>query len=176
MQRRSLLHTAALSLSIGIAGCAKLSQPKVRMESGSGTLHPTTDRVIADGLQPDGEDRLYATIVPDEAPDKIGPDADDSIVDVLQNPGAEEQFHGIVQLRSAPDNPKEVWPVTGSAFEWRNRSTLQAEVDIDSWGAERLDEELRSAQELVYTGIWNLQPRPEELPSELVLQRTELPE
>lgn len=173
MERRSLLHTTALSLCAGLTGCAQLSPPpEVRMVSGSGTLHAATDRVITDGLTADGEERMYATIVPDEAPERLGPDADDSIVDTLQNPGAEEQFHGIVQLRSPPDDPKEIWPVTGSEIEWQGQSTIQVEVDIDSWGTDRLDNELRTAQELVYTGIWNFRPRPAALPTELVLQPT----
>lgn len=173
MQRRSLLQTTALSLAGSVAGCATLApRPDIRMVSGSGILHAATDSVIADGLQAGGEERTYATIVPDEAPDRLGPDADDGIVDTLQNPGAQDQCHGIVQLRSTPDDPKELWPVTGDAFSWQGRSTIQAEVDIDSWGADRLDEELRSASELVFTGVWDLRPRPADLP-DLVLQPRE---
>lgn len=173
MQRRSLLRTTALTLGAGLAGCSRLGQrPEVRMDSGRATLHPATELYIANGLQPDGDDRVFSTITPDESPELVGPDAENSIADRLRNPGIDDQFHVVVQLRSTPAAPMSIWPVAGGAFGWRDRSTLHVDVEVEPWGSpDRIDdEELRSAEELVYTGVWDLTPAPDTLPEDLVLE------
>ena len=171
MQRRSLIGTTALALGVGLAGCSRLgTRPEVRMGSGSGTLHPADERYIANGLQPDGDDRVFSAIAPDEAPELVGPDAENPIADRLRNSGVDDQFHVIVQLRSTPNAPMSLWPIAGSAFEWHGRSTLHVDVEVQPWGSDRIDEEHRSAKELVYMGVWDLTPAPDDLPKDLVLE------
>lgn len=177
MHRRALLATGATALGGGLAGCARLTGRRdVRMDSGHATLQPATERPIADGLQPDGDDRLATWVVADEAPALIGADATTTIVDTLRNKGSKPQFHVVVQLRSQPEAPKEIWPVAGDAFGWADRSTLRARAEVGPWGRlDRIDdpdrrERLRSAQSLVYTGVWTLRPAPDPLPREIILE------
>jgi hypothetical protein len=149
----------------------------VGMKQGRAQLHPATDRYLANGLQPDGDDRLLVAAIPDEAPGRVGPDANDAIADVLRNPGT-DQFHVLVQLRSTPDAPMELWPTVGDPFEWTDQSTLRATVDVEPWGSlDRIDENaererLATADELVWTAVWTLAPAIENPPDdvELVLQ------
>lgn len=177
MRRRTLLQTVPVAALSGIAGCSGLGNPDLKMDHGSARLHPVTDHYLANGLQPDGDDDLFAAAVPDEAPDRVGPDATDSIADALAHAGT-DQFHVLVQLRSTPDAPMELWPAPGDPFEWTNRSTLRVTVDVEPWGSiDRIDDEQRrerlaTADELVWTTIWSLKPTVENPPDdvELVLQ------
>lgn len=163
MRRRTLLRTAPLAALSGIAGCSSLGNPDVDTKRGRAQLHPAPDRYLANGLQPDADHRLFVTAVPDEAPDRVGPDANDAIADVLRNPGT-DQFHVLVQLRSTPDAPMELWPAVGDPFEWTGQSTLRVTVDVEPWGSlDRIDddaqrERLATANELVWTAVWTLAP------------------
>jgi|APHM01.1.fsa_nt_gi hypothetical protein len=154
MRRRSLLAATG----VGLAGCARLtSPPAVRFDSGHARLHPASERVFTTGL--DDESRPSATAVPDEAPELLGPDASQVTVDTLTTPEREEQFHVVTQLRSTPDQPRELSPAVGSTFEWVDRSTLRFHTEIDPWGD--LDdlknaEKYRTAERLVYTGVWTI--------------------
>lgn len=144
------------------------------MDSGSATLHPATELFIANGLQPDGDDRVFVRATADESPELLGPAAEGQIADTLRNPGT-DQFHIVVQLRSTPDGPMELWPTTGGAFDWTDESTLRATVDVRPWGQlDRIDDEgereqLHNADELVFTAVWSLTPAVDELPEEVQL-------
>lgn len=145
------------------------------MESGVGVLHPADELHVANGLQPHGDDRVFATVAPDEAPELVGPDANYSIAEALERSAAADQFHAVVQLRSTPEAPMSIRPVGGSGFEWREE-TLHVTVDVEPWGSlDRIDDDdrreaLRSADELVYTSVWDLSPTPDDLPENLTLE------
>ncbi|MFW6384773.1 MAG: hypothetical protein ACOCY7_01420 [Halodesulfurarchaeum sp.] len=172
MRRRTFLRSASAFALVGAAGCTAPGRPEIRMESGRSVLHPVSEQFIANGLQPHGRDRLYVTATADSSPDILGPDADSSIVDVLTNSGM-DQFHVVVQLRSSPVAPMELWPAPGHAFEWIDRSRLRTRVVVEPWGSlDRIDDRerrdaLRSADELVHTAVWSLTPGLEDLPSEI---------
>lgn len=176
MRRRALLTSLPAIALVGTAGCTALSRPELEMESGRAVLHPASEIQIANGLQAHGDDRLFVKAVPDTAPDIVGPDVDPEIGDLLRNPGI-DQFHIVVQLRSTPDGPIELWPAPGNRFEWVDRSTLRVAVEVQPWGSlDRIDDEaqrqeLQTAEELVYTGVWSLSPSLDDLPSrvEMVL-------
>lgn len=177
MQRRSLLGTAALALGTGLAGCSRLgARPEVRAHSGRGTLHPADELYIAHGLQPDGRGLVYTTVAPDEAPELLGPDAGTPVADALRHPTPDDEFHVVLQLRSTRDAPMLLRPEAGNAFEWRDRSTLAVTVVVEPWGSldrvddQNLREKLRSADELVYTAVWDLTPAPADLPEDVVLE------
>jgi hypothetical protein len=146
------------------------------MERGFGTIHPADELHIAHGLQSGGTSRVFTNVVPDEAPEWVGPAAEDTIADRLGGRGTENQFHAIVQLRSTLNAPMRLQPTAGSAFDWRGRSTLRMYAEVHPWGSlDRIDDEerresLRSAEELVYTSLWDLAPVPDDLPEELVLE------
>jgi hypothetical protein len=174
MRRRTLLRTVPLAALSGVAGCSGLGHPDVEMKQGTARLHPATDRYLANGLQPDGDDRLLVAATPDEAPDRVGPNANDAIADDLRNPGT-DQFHVVVQLRSTPDAPMELWPTVGDPFEWTGQSTLRVTVDVEPWGSlGRIDdaaqrERLTTADELVWTTVWTLTPNVDDLPDDVEL-------
>lgn len=174
MRRRELLRAVPAAALAGAAGCTAAGRPSVRMESGSAVLHPADERYVANGLQPDGRDRLYVAATADAAPDRVGPDAEGTVADTLRNPGL-DQFHVVLQLRSTPDGPLELWPVASSAFEWPDPSTLRATVVVEPWGSlDRIDDAarrdaLRSADELVFTAVWSLAPAVDSLPDEVEL-------
>lgn len=178
MKRRSLLGTTALALGSSLAGCSQIgARPDVRMSSGYGTLHPADERHIAHGLQSDGDSRVFTEVTPDEAPEWIGPDAGTSIVDRFRDPDVDEPFHLAVQLRSTPDAPMSIHPIPGRrAFEWHDRSTLRARFDVQPWGSfDRIDdeerrEELRSAEGLVYTSVWDLTPASDNIPADVIVE------
>lgn len=183
MKRRSLLGATALLLAPGFAGCSRLRpRPEVRMAGGHGVIHPADELYVAGGLQPGGDEHLFTAVVPDEAPDMIGPDAGRSTANALRNAGTDDQFHVVAQLRSTPDDPLQFWPAAGDAFEWRDRSTLHVDAEVRPWGSfDRIDDEdqrerLRSADELVYTTVWNLTPTPADLPERLTVDRTRVSE
>ena len=177
MRRRALLTSLPAIALVGTAGCTSLSRPELEMESGRAVLHPASEIQIAHGLQAHGDDRLYVKAVPDSAPDVMGPDIDPELEDLLRNPGM-DQFHIVVQLRSTPEGPMELWPAPGNRFEWVDRSTLRVTVQVQPWGSlDRIDDEarrqeLQTADGLIYTGVWTLSPSLDDLPSnvEMVLQ------
>jgi hypothetical protein len=177
MHRRSLLGSTALLLGSGLAGCTRLdARPEVRIDSGHSVLHPAEEQRIAGGLQPGGDEHQFTAVVPDEAPGLIGPDAGRSTANALRRAG-DDQFHVVAQLRSTPDEPLQLRPESGAAFEWRDRSTLHMDARVEPWGSfDRIDDEdlrerLRSADELVSTSVWNLTPAPDELPERLTMDR-----
>jgi hypothetical protein len=157
-----------------IAGCSSRGNTDVEMDRGRARLHPATDRYVANGLQPNGDDRLFVAAVPDEAPSRVGPDATDSIAEALQYAG-NDQFHLVVQLRSTPDGPMELWPAVRDPFEWTTQSALRVTVDVEPWGSlDRVDDEdrrkrLATANELVWTAVWSLTPNVEDLPDDVEL-------
>lgn len=177
MRRRTFLRSISVAALVGAAGCSSFGRSEVRMDSGSAIIHPATDQYITNGLQPDSNNRVFATAVADESPAWIGPDAESTIADPLQNQGA-DQFHVIVQLQSSSEAPISLQPAFSSPFEWPNRSTLRVTVQVKSWGSlDRLDDKtlrkrLTSADELIYTAVWSLTPNLENLPRtvELLLQ------
>jgi len=178
MQRRSLLAATALPLASGLPGCTRLTgPPNVRMAGGHGVLHPVDEQYVVGGLQPGGDDDLFTAVAPDEAPDLVGPDADRSTANALRNAGTDDQFHVVAQVRSTPDEPLDFWPAAGDAFEWRDRSTLHVVAELRPWGSlDRIDDEdqregLRSADELVYTTVWELTPTPDSLPERLTVDQ-----
>lgn len=171
MRRRSLLATLPAAVALG--GCSAVTSftgPDLRAESGSGHLRPAEERQIAHGLQPDGGDQVYATVAPDEAPDLVTDDTDDHLVDTLSNDGG-DVFTLVMQLRSTPESPMSL--MLEPAGEVRiDGNTLHAEVTVEPWGSlDRIDdrdtrESLQSADELVFTSVWNLTPEPRRLPEQ----------
>lgn len=172
--RRTYLAALGTGVLTGVAGCTGTGRPEVRLDSGSATLHPATELYIANGLQPNGENRVFVRATPDESPELIGPAAEGQIADTLRNPGS-NQFHIVVQLRSTPDSPMELWPASGGAFDWPGPKTLRSTVEVRPWGQlDRIDddtdrERLRTADEVVFTAIWSMTPSVDELPDEVQL-------
>lgn len=166
MRRRSLL--AALPTAVALGGCSVLASPDLRMETGSGHLRPASQRQIANGLQPDGDDAVYATVAPDEARDLVTPDTSDALVDTLSNDGG-DVFTLVAQLRSTPESPMALWLAFPGEIQVRGE-TLHADVTVEPWGSfDDSDESLSTAEELVYTGVWNLTPEPRTLPDKVDL-------
>lgn len=176
MRRRDLLRGVPATALAGTAGCLGTGRPAVRMDSGSGTLHPATELYVANGLQPDGDDGVFVEATADESPELVGPDAEGTLADTLRHPHVDDRFHVVVQLRSTPDGPMELWPASGGAFDWPDRTTLRATVEVRPWGSfDRIDDEvqrerLRAADELVFTAVWSLVPALDELPPEVALR------
>lgn len=168
--RRRFLTALGLGGLAPIAGCSS-GRSTVRMESGMGVLHPADERYIAHGLQPEGPASVFARVVPDQAPEYVGPAASYQFRDILMNPGL-DAFHVILQIRSTPDAPIELML---DDVRWRNRQTLVCSVTVAPWGPlSRIDdrerrERLRSAEELVYTSVWSLTPSPKQLPEDVEL-------
>ncbi|WP_255195859.1 hypothetical protein [Halorarius litoreus] len=174
MRRRSLLATLPAAAALG--GCSSLSSltaPDLRPESGSGVLQPADELQIAHGLQPDGDDGVYAIVAPDEARDLVTEDTDDHLVDTLSNDGG-DVFTLVLQMRSTPDAPISLMLEPGGDVRVE-RNTLHADVVVEPWGSlDRIDhretrESLRSADELVYTSVWNLTPELRSLPEQVDL-------
>lgn len=175
MRRRTFLKTVPAISVMGVAGCTASAKPDITMKQGSGTLHPISEQYIAGGLDAQEDEQLLTQVLPDAAPDVLGPDADGSIADSIRNPGL-DWFHVVVQFRSSPAAPIEIWPITGDAFEWRGESTLRATVELESWESfDRIEDEtrreaLRDAEEVVFTGVWSLSPDVDDLPDDVILQ------
>lgn len=167
MRRRSLL--AALPAAVALGGCSALASPTVRMDTGSAHLRPADRRQIAHGLQPDGDDRVYATVVPDEAPELVTEDTTDHLVDTLSNDGG-DVFTLVTQLRSTPESPMSLSLAPFGDLEIRG-GTLHADVTVEPWTGSLADADasVREADELVHTGVWNLTPAPGSLPGSVDL-------
>jgi len=176
MRRRSLLRTgtAAVGGSVALAGCAALTRPDLRAASGVGALHPVDEQYVVGGLQPGGDSRVFATAASDSAPELVGPDADVTLGDTLRNPGIDEKFHVVVQLRSTPAEPERVAFGTSEQFAWRDRSTLRVRLVPEPWVSladvdpEERRRELQSADELVYTAVWSVVPAVDPIPETVV--------
>lgn len=170
--RRQILSAIGAGGLTAIAGCS--SQTTIRMDSGMGTIHPADELHIAHGLQPDGNANVFARVVPDQAPEYVGPAASTYLRDTLQNP-APEVFHVIIQIRSTPEGPIEL---SLDDVRRRNQKTIDCAVTVAPWGSfSRIDdtelrERLQSADELVYTSVWSLTPSPKQLPETVHLSLT----
>jgi hypothetical protein len=141
----------------GVAGCLGDSRPELRIQSGAARLHAATDEYLTDGLAPGGEQTTYAAAIPDRAPDAVGPDAPDSLAVRLRGEDG-DLFHLVTQLRSPPAGPLRFG--TDQAVAWADgavRLTTTAEP------AEP-DGQLATADELVYTAVWSVEPSLAELP------------
>jgi hypothetical protein len=167
MRRRTLL--AALPAAVALGGCSAVATPDIRPDSGSGHLRPASRLQIAHGLQPDSDDRVYATVAPDEARDLVTEDTDDQLVDTLSNDGG-DVFTLVTQLRSTPESPMALW-LAPFGEVWREGDTLHADVSVEPWAGtlEDADGSLRTAEELVYTAVWNMTPEPRSLPKHVAL-------
>lgn len=154
MRRRRLLACVATA---GVAGCLGDSRPELRIRSGAGRLHAAADDYLADGLDPGGEQTTYAATVPDRAPDAVGADAADSLATRLRG-GSGDVFHVLTQLRSPPAEPLRFG--TSQAVAWDNGTVR---LTTTAQPAEP-DGRLATADELVYTAVWSVEPSLEELP------------
>lgn len=167
MNRRALLRSVPIAVAVGAAGCSGRLRPEVRTESGMGLIHPASEQHLDGGLQPGGSDQQFATAIRDEAPEWVGSDADESLADRLTSDyETGDAFHLIVQLRSSPETPRRLWPITGTSLRWASWSTLQIVVTNEPWEiydeAER--ERLQAADELIFTSLWTVTPILDELP------------
>lgn len=165
MRRRSLL--AALPTAVALAGCSALSTPEIRVDSGTGVIHPADPLQIAHGLQPDGDDQVYATVVADESPDLVTEATENSLADTLRNDGG-DVFHLVMQLRSIPDAPMSLMLTPGGDVGVE-ADTLHADVTVEPWDTGLEEAELRNASELVYTSIWSVTPALDSLPTSVDL-------
>jgi hypothetical protein len=173
MRRRALLRaagTAGVGGTVTLAGCTALGRPELFAGSASGTLHPADEEYVAGGLDPGGDARLFATAAPDSAPDLVGADAEGSVADTLRNPGLDDVFHVVAQLRSTPEEPRGFAMGAIDRFSWRNWSTLRVRLATEPWGSlddidpERLRRELQGADELVFSVVWSVEPDVDPLP------------
>jgi hypothetical protein len=173
MRRRSLLRTAgatAVGGTAALAGCTALTRPDLSSDSATGVLHPADEAYVVDGLQPGGDRRVFATAAPDSAPALVGADADGGFGDTLRNPGLEDAFHVVAQVRSTPDEPRGVALGGTDLFSWRDRSTLRVRLATEPWGPlddvdpERRRRDLETADELVFSVVWSVQPAVDPLP------------
>ena|GEM_PF-3234563 len=154
MRRRRFLTCVAAA---GVAGCLGDSRPELRIRSGAGRLHAATDEYLANGLGPGGEQTTYAAALPDRAPDAVGTDAAASLATRLGGSDG-DLFHVVTQLRSPPAEPLRFG--TDQAVAWDDsavRLTTTAEP-ADPTGR------LATADELLYTAVWSVEPSVEELP------------
>ncbi|WP_424016955.1 hypothetical protein ACOZ4N_13850 [Halorientalis pallida] len=165
LSRRDLLAAGAGSL-LTLGATSALGRPSVRLTGGHAYLHPAADRAIDNGLQQDGEEQAYVTLVADEAPDVAGPDLDPDIRERLETPETDEEggvFHAIIQTRSTPESPHYLTPAGLRDPYWRGRGTLVFPVTVEEWGSlDGMDDDkreaLQSAEELVTTSIWGVTP------------------
>lgn len=173
MRRRSLLRvagTAAVGGTVALAGCAALTRPDLRAEFSVGVLHPADEQYVVGGLRPGGDARVFATAAADSAPERVGADAGGPVADTLRNPGIEDKFHVVVQLRSTPAAPRGLAFSTTERFSWQDRSTLRVRLVPEPWGSladvepDDSRRALRSADELVYTVVWSVVPAVDPLP------------
>jgi hypothetical protein len=173
MHRRALLRaagTAAVGGTVALAGCTALGRPELSAGSASGVLHPADEEYVAGGLDPGGDDRLFATAAADSAPDLVGADADYTFADTLRNPGLEDAFHVVAQVRSTPDEPRSFDIGETDQFSWQDRSTIRARLATEPWmpleevDPERRRRELREADELVFSAVWSVKPKVDPLP------------
>jgi hypothetical protein len=173
MRRRSLLRSAGVAAvggTVALAGCTALTRPDLSTDSATGVLHSADDVYVVDGLQPGGDRRVFATAAPDSAPALVGADADGGFGDTLRNPGLEDAFHVVAQVRSTPDEPRGIALSVGDLFSWQDRSTLRVRLATEPWGPlddvdpERRRRELETADELVYSVVWTVTPAVDPLP------------
>ena len=173
MRRRALLRaagSAAVGGTVALAGCTALGRPELFAGDASGTLHPASEEYVAGGLEPGGDTRVFATAAPDSAPDLVGADADYSFADTLRNPGLDDAFHVVAELRSTPDEPRSFDIGETDQFSWRDRSTVRARLATEPWGSlddidpERRRRELQGADELVFSVVWSVTPQADPLP------------
>lgn len=162
-------------LGTGLGGAVldrAVLRPGLQVRTGVSRLHPASDRVIADGLEPDTSDS-FITVAPPEATALGGQDAPETVTDALESAEADrdDRLSIVIQLRSRPDSPRRL-QVRG--VDWRPPQTLEVRAQVDEWGSlssvdaeER--ERLRTAEWLTSTGIWSLSPRPRWAPSRAVL-------
>lgn len=178
MHRRTHLRSVPVFGVVGVAGCSTLGaspRPELEIEHDTGTLHPASEQFVTDGLEPGGRAQVHVTATADEAPATVGSDASQSIASTLGNPNL-DAFHVVAQIRSSPEAPMQLWPVTGDPLRWPDPWTLRATVRVEPWGSlELIDdedrrEELRLADDLVFTSVWTLSPDVDELPKETVLE------
>jgi hypothetical protein len=174
MRRRALLRaagTAAVGGTVALAGCTALGRPDLDAGFAIGTLHPADEEFITGGLRAGGDSRVFATAVPDSAPERIGADADAGLGDVLRNPASEAQFHVVAQLRSTPADPQRIALGTFQRFSWRDWSTLRVRLATEPWGSladidpESRRREFQPADELLYTVLWSVKPKVDPLPT-----------
>ena len=174
MRRRALLRaagSAAVGGTVALAGCTALGRPELSTGFASGTLHPASEEYVAGGLEPSGDDRLFATAAADSAPELVGADAEGSVgvAAMLRNPSPEDPFHLVAQVRSTPAEPRGI-SLVSAAFSWQDRSTLRARLTTEPWGSlddidpEQRRRELQEADELVYSAVWSVTPQVNPLP------------
>lgn len=172
MRRRTLL--TALPTTLTLTGCSALSAPELRVNRGIGILEPAADRQISDGLQPGGDDRVFAIVTADESPELVTDETDEDIDGIIRQDGG-DLIHLITQLRSTPDGPMELALTPGGDIQI-DADTLIVPVIVESWGSfERIDDEqererIRTAEELIYTGVWSLEPEPQSIPTDVSLR------
>ena len=91
----------------------------VRIDQGMGMVHPVSEQHLDKSLQPSESEQQFATAIPDEAPEWVRPDANQSLADRLTGRHeTDDAFHLIVQLRSSPETPRRLWPITGTTLRW----------------------------------------------------------
>lgn len=89
---------------------------------------------------------------------------------MLRNPGLDDAFHVVAQLRSTPEEPRGFAMGAIYRFSWRNWSTLRVRLATEPWGSlddidpERRRRELQEADELVYSAVWSVEPGVDPLP------------
>jgi hypothetical protein len=173
MRRRSLLRAAGIAAVGGttaLSGCTALARPDLGTDFGIGVLHPADEEFVTGGLRAGGDSRVFATAVPDSAPERVGADADAGLGDVLRNPASEAQFHVVAQLRSTPADPRGIALGAFERFSWRDWSTLRVRLATEPWGSladidpESRRRELQSADELLYTVVWSVVPAVDPIP------------
>lgn len=172
MRRRALLTT--LPTTFVLAGCSALSTPELRFSRGVGILEPAVDRQISTGLQPGGDGRVFTTVAADESPELVTDETDEEIDGIIRQDGG-DLIHLITQLRSTPDGPMELLPAPGGDIRIDD-NTFVVPVTVEPWGSfDRIDDEeererLRTAEELVYTGVWSLEPELRSPPADVSLR------
>lgn len=173
--RRAVLAALGVAGLGSITGCASytsLSRPELRMETGTGILHPASETYIAHGLQEAGDDRVFATVAHDQSPGLVGPDAETRIANELRYPNQPPVTYVVLQLRSTPESPIAIHV---DRLGWASRRTLRADVSVRPWGSlDRIEDEqqhqrLQRADELVYTSLWAFTPTLETLPKSVAL-------
>jgi hypothetical protein len=173
MRRRALLRaagSAAVGGTVALAGCTAFDRPELSAGDATGVLHPADEEHVPGGLNPGGDDRLFATAAPDSAPDLVGADADYSFADTLRNPGLEDAFHVVAQVRSTPDEPRSFDIGETDQFSWADRSTIRARLATEPWmpleevDPEQRRRELREADDLVFSAVWSVEPGVDPLP------------
>ncbi|RXK50285.1 hypothetical protein [Halorientalis pallida] len=91
LTRRDLLAAGVDGL-LTLGATSALGRPSLRFDGGSAYVHPADERTIDNGLQPDGEEQAYVTLVIPVAVESVAP------FDGMENDARREELQSADEL------------------------------------------------------------------------------